>query len=52
MQTRDNNKKQVEEENIRDLELENITGSLLRAEYQVDKLTFDTNKRKVRCAYI
>ena len=38
MQTRDNDKKQAEEENIRDLELENIVGSLLIAEYQVDKL--------------
>jgi hypothetical protein len=36
MQTRDNDKKQPEEE--RDLELENIVGNLLIAEYQVDRL--------------
>ena len=36
MQTR-NNRKQLEEE-TRDLELENIVGNLLIAEYQVDKL--------------
>jgi hypothetical protein len=36
MQTRDNNKKQAEE--TRDLELENIVGNLLIAEYQVDRL--------------
>jgi hypothetical protein len=37
MQTRDNDKKQPEEEK-RDLELENIVGNLLIAEYQVDRL--------------
>jgi hypothetical protein len=37
MQTRDNGKKQSEEEK-RDLELENIVGNLLIAEYQVDRL--------------
>jgi hypothetical protein len=37
MQTRDNDKKQSEEEK-RDLELENIVGNLLIAEYQVDRL--------------
>jgi hypothetical protein len=37
MQTR-NNGKQAEEEEKRDLELENIAGNLLIAEYQVDKL--------------
>jgi len=36
MQTRDNDKKQAEEK--RDLDLENIVGNLLIAEYQVDKL--------------
>ena len=36
MQTRDNDKKQAEEK--RDLDLENIVGNLLVAEYQVDKL--------------
>jgi hypothetical protein len=35
MQTRDNDKKQTEEKNIRDL---GLVGSLLIAEYQVDKL--------------
>jgi hypothetical protein len=37
MQTRDNDKKQSEEEK-RDPELENIVGNLLIAEYQVDRL--------------
>jgi hypothetical protein len=37
MQTRDNDKKQAEEEK-RDLDLENIAGNLFIAEYQVDKL--------------
>jgi hypothetical protein len=37
MQTR-NNGKQAEEEEKRDLELENIVGNLFIAEYQVDKL--------------
>jgi hypothetical protein len=37
MQTRDNDKKQAEEEK-RDLDLENIVGNLFIAEYQVDKL--------------
>ena len=37
MQTRDNDKKQTEEEK-RDLELDNIVGNLLIAEYQGDKL--------------
>ena len=37
MQTRDNDKKQAAEEK-RDLDLENIVGNLLIAEYQVDKL--------------
>jgi hypothetical protein len=37
MQTRDNNKKQSEEEK-RDLELENIVRNPLIAEYQVDRL--------------
>jgi hypothetical protein len=37
MQTRDNGK-QAEEDNKRDLELENIVGNLLIAEYQVDRL--------------
>ena len=37
MQTRDNDKKQSEGEK-RDLELENIVGNLLIAEYQVDRL--------------
>ena len=37
MQTRDNNKKLAAEEK-RDLDLENIVGNLLIAEYQVDKL--------------
>jgi hypothetical protein len=37
MQTRDNDKKQSEEEK-RDPELENIIGNLLIAEYQVDRL--------------
>ncbi|MGI8834539.1 MAG: hypothetical protein ACR2IS_18120 [Nitrososphaeraceae archaeon] len=36
MQTRDNGKQSEEEK--RDLELENIVGNLLIAEYQVDKL--------------
>ena len=37
MQTRDNDRKQAAEEK-RDLELENVVGNLLIAEYQVDKL--------------
>jgi hypothetical protein len=37
MQTRDNDKKLAAEEK-RDLDLENIVGNLLIAEYQVDKL--------------
>jgi hypothetical protein len=37
MQNRDNDKKQPEEEK-RDLELENIMGNLLIAEYKVDRL--------------
>jgi hypothetical protein len=36
MQTRDNDKKQSGEK--RDLELENIVGNLLIAEYQIDRL--------------
>jgi len=36
MQTRDNGKQTVEER--RDLDLENIAGNLLIAEYQVDRL--------------
>jgi hypothetical protein len=36
MQTRDNGKQAAEEK--RDLEIENIAGNLLIAEYQVDKL--------------
>jgi hypothetical protein len=38
MQTRDKGKESEEGEERRDLELENITGNLLIAEYQVDKL--------------
>jgi hypothetical protein len=38
MQIRDNGKQSDEEEERRDLELENIVGNLLIAEYQVDRL--------------
>jgi hypothetical protein len=38
MQTRDNNNKKLAAEEKRDLELENIVGNLLIAEYQVDRL--------------
>ena len=38
MQTRDRGKQSEEEQEKRDLELENIAGNLLIAEYQVDKL--------------
>jgi hypothetical protein len=40
MQTRDSKKQSEEEEGVekRDLELENIVGNLLVAEYQVDRL--------------
>lgn len=38
MQTRDNDDKKQAEEEKRDLELENIVGNLLIAEYQVDRL--------------
>ena len=38
MQTRDKGKQSEKEEETIDLELENIAGNLLIAEYQVDKL--------------
>ena len=38
MQTRDSTNRDRSEEGKRDLELENIVGNLLIAEYQVDKL--------------
>ena len=38
MQTRDKGKQSEEGEERRDLELENIAGNLLIAEYQVDRL--------------
>jgi len=38
MQTRDKGKQSEEEQEKRDLELENIAGNLLIAEYQVDRL--------------
>ena len=38
MQTRDSTSKDQSEEGKRDLELENIVGNLLIAEYQVDRL--------------
>jgi hypothetical protein len=38
MQTRDSTNKDWSEEDKRDLELENIVGNLLVAEYQVDRL--------------
>ncbi len=38
MQTRDSTNKDWSEEEKRDLELENIVGNLLIAEYQVDRL--------------
>ncbi|MDQ3837867.1 MAG: hypothetical protein M3297_01205 [Thermoproteota archaeon] len=38
MLTRDKGKQPEKEEGIRDLELENIAGNLLIAEYQVEKL--------------
>jgi hypothetical protein len=38
MQTRDSTNREQSEEGKRDLELENIVGNLLIAEYQVDRL--------------